>query len=71
VWNTNALVARNADDVCSKVFKLTTWDCGLDQPIPGQVVFKQGAARAYSHDQPDFYGLGSISGGSAIAIDRW
>jgi hypothetical protein len=50
VQNTNAPVARNADDVCSGVFKPTTWDYGLDQPISGRAVFKQGAAEAYGHD---------------------
>jgi hypothetical protein len=68
---TNATVARNVDDVCSEVFKLTTWDCGLDQPILGQAIFKQGAPGAYDHDQPDSCGSSSISGGSATAVDRW
>jgi hypothetical protein len=69
--NTNAPVVRNADDVCSEVFKLTTWDYGLDQPIPGRAVFNQGAAGACGHDQPDSCGSGSISEGSSTAVDRW
>jgi hypothetical protein len=71
VRNTNVTVTRNADDVCSWVFKPTTWDCDLDQPILGRVIFKQGAAGTYGHDQPDAYGSSSISGGSAITVDRW
>jgi hypothetical protein len=38
--NTNATVARDADDVCSEVFEPTTWDYGLDQPVPGRAVYK-------------------------------
>jgi hypothetical protein len=67
--NTNATVARNADDVCSRVFKPTIWDCGLDQLVLGRAVFKQGAAGAYGHDQSDSCGSGSISKGSATAVD--
>jgi hypothetical protein len=48
-----------------------TWDCGLDQPVPGRAIFKQGAAGAYGHDQPDTYVSSLISGGSATAVDRW
>jgi hypothetical protein len=33
--NINATIARNVDNVCSEVFEPTTWDYGLDQPIPG------------------------------------
>jgi hypothetical protein len=33
--NANTPVTRNADDVCSGVFKLTTKDYGLDQPVLG------------------------------------
>jgi hypothetical protein len=51
VRSINATVARNVDDVCSRVFEPTTWDCGLDQPILGWTIFKQGAAGAYGHDQ--------------------
>jgi hypothetical protein len=40
--NTNTTIARNADDVCFRVFKPTTYDCGLDQLVPGQAVFKKG-----------------------------
>jgi hypothetical protein len=69
--NTNATVARNANDVCFGVFKPTTWDYGLDQPILGRAIFKQGVAGAYGHDQPDSYGSSSISGGSATVVDRW
>jgi hypothetical protein len=71
VRNTNATVARNIDDICSRVFKPTTWDYGLDQPIPGWAIFKQGAAGACGHDQQDAYGSSSISGGSTTAVDRW
>jgi hypothetical protein len=39
VRNTNAPVARNVDDICSGVFKPTTWDCGLDQPVSEGAVF--------------------------------
>jgi hypothetical protein len=71
VWNTNATVARSANDVCSRIFKPTTWDCGLNQPISGQAIFKQGAAGAYGHDQPDSCGSSSFSRGSSTAVDRW
>jgi hypothetical protein len=33
--NINATITRNVNDVYSKVFKPTTWDYGLDQPILG------------------------------------
>jgi hypothetical protein len=33
--NANTHVARNADDVCSRVFKPTTWDYGLNKLVPG------------------------------------
>jgi hypothetical protein len=69
--NTNATIARSADDVCFGVFKLNTWDCGLDQPILGQAMFKQGAAEACGHDQSDSRGSSSISGGNATAVDKW
>jgi hypothetical protein len=39
VQNTNAPVARNANDVYSGVFKPTTWDCSLDQLVPKEAVF--------------------------------
>jgi hypothetical protein len=69
--NTNATVAWNVDDIFSRVFKPTTWDYGLNQPVLGWAIFKQGAARAYGHDQQDAYGSSSISGGSTTAVDRW
>jgi hypothetical protein len=69
VRNTNANVARNIDDLCSRVFEPTTWDYGLDQPTPSQAIFKKGAAEAYGHDQPDSCGSGSISRGSTTAVD--
>jgi hypothetical protein len=28
--NSNATIARDADDICSGVFEPTTWDCSLD-----------------------------------------
>jgi hypothetical protein len=37
--NINAAVARNADNIFSEVFEPTTWDCGLDQPVPGRAIF--------------------------------
>jgi hypothetical protein len=68
--NTNSTVARDANDVYSEVFKPTTWDYGLNQPIPSRAVFEQGAAEAYGHDQPDSCGSGSISRGSATPVDE-
>jgi hypothetical protein len=40
MWNTNTTVARNVDDVYCRVFKPTTWDYGLDQPVPGRAIFE-------------------------------
>jgi hypothetical protein len=40
VWNNNATVTKDVDDVSSGVFEPTTWDCGLDQPVPGRAVCK-------------------------------
>jgi hypothetical protein len=39
LWNIIAVVARNADNIFSGVFEPTTWDCGLDQPVPGRAIF--------------------------------
>jgi hypothetical protein len=33
--NINVVVTRNADNIFSEVFEPTTWDYGLDQPVPG------------------------------------
>jgi hypothetical protein len=48
---------------------LTTWDCGLDQPIPWRAIVKQGAVGACDHDQPNFSSPSVTSRGSITTVE--
>jgi hypothetical protein len=67
--NINATVARDDHDVCSGIFKPTTWGCGLNQLVLGRAICKQGAAGACGHDQPGSCDSDSINRGSTTAVD--